>query len=155
MLTRSDELAEEGGEGSLLESDLFVAYLKKVEWLKPLAKRVIGAIEAGRLRGARASTEVFHEMYYAFSDSAPLDTLLLDFAKVSTIRNLEFRSPSVETYLSALNLAKLYEMTSVFDAIHAATALSTDNPDHKIISTDEAFDKVSGLERLHPKDVLL
>ncbi|MBS7645657.1 MAG: hypothetical protein QXR65_06555 [Candidatus Bathyarchaeia archaeon] len=49
----------------LLESDIFIAYLKKEDWLKETATNVIKAIEDGRFQ-AEASSEIFHELYYVF-----------------------------------------------------------------------------------------
>lgn len=42
---------------------------------------------------------------------------------------------------------KQFRLTSIFDAYYAATALNA-VPDHTIASTDEAFDKVTGIKRV-------
>ncbi len=139
----------------LLETDLLIAYLKKEDWLKPLAKKVIGAVQEGKLKNVYSSTEVLHEMYYVFAEFAALETILADLAKVATLTNLSFLEPSTEVYLSAVHLAKSYRMSSIFDAIYAATALSRHVPDHTIISTDEVFERVPGLRRVHPSDLKL
>jgi len=44
-----------------------------------------------------------------------------------------------------------YGITSIFDAIYAATALSANVPDHTIISTDKTYDKIKGLKRIDPQ----
>jgi len=44
---------------------------------------------------------------------------------------------------------KQYGITSIFDAYHAATTLNQ-VPDHTIVSTDQVFEKISGLNRIDP-----
>ncbi|MDG6913263.1 MAG: PIN domain-containing protein [Nitrososphaerota archaeon] len=139
----------------LLESDILVAYLKEDDWLKPTAEKVIAAVEGGRLGEVSCSAATLHEMYYVFSEHAPIQTILADFARVTTIKNLKFVDPSAETYLSALHLARTYGITSVFDALYAATALSPMVPDHTILSTDGVFEKVPGLKRQPPEGLRL
>jgi hypothetical protein len=72
----------------LLESDIFIAYLKKKGWLKETATAIIEAVERGRLSPVQASTEIFHELYDVFSDYAPLETILANEARIATIKNL-------------------------------------------------------------------
>jgi hypothetical protein len=125
--------------------------LKKKDWLKPIARKVVAAVETGRLKETRASATVLHEMYYVFSEHASLDTILADFGRVVTIKNLRFLSPDTDVYLSALHLSRTYGVTSMFDAVYAATALSSAVPDHKILSTDSVYDRIPGLKRVSPE----
>ncbi|MGC8849722.1 MAG: type II toxin-antitoxin system VapC family toxin [Candidatus Bathyarchaeia archaeon] len=136
----------------LLESDIFIAYLKKEDWLKETATKIIKAIEDGRLQ-AGASSEIFHELYYVFSEYAPLSVILADAAKISTIRNLSFVDADYSVYLTALSLLETYNMKSIFDAIYAATALSGKVPDHIIVSTDRLYDRIHGIERVDPRQL--
>ena len=128
-----------------------MAYLKKKDWLKPTASKVIADIQAGRIPGIKASTEVFHEIYYVFSDSAAISVILADEAKIATIKNLDFVELGFEVYLAALNIIDTYRLPSIFDAIYAATALSAKVPDHTILSTDEVFDRITSLKRIDPR----
>ncbi len=139
----------------LIESDMLIAYLKKEDWLKPTAERVVGAIEAGKLGETACSAATLHEMYYVFSEHAPMRTILADFARIATMKNLKLVNPDVETYLSALHLAETYRISSVFDALYAATALSPSVPDHTILSTDAVFERVPGLKRQAPEALRL
>ena len=59
----------------LLESDIIVAYTRKEGWLKETATRVLEAVEGARLKNVQLSSEVFHELYYVFSDYSPLTTI--------------------------------------------------------------------------------
>jgi len=135
----------------LLESDIFIAYMKKEDWLKKVAISIIEAIEKGKLSPVQASTEVLHELYYVFSDYAPLQTIVANEARIATIKNLKFIAPENTTYLTALSIMDTYGITSIFDAIYAATALSTNVPDQTIISTDKKYDTIKGLKRIDPQ----
>ncbi len=137
----------------LLETDMLIAYLKKDDRLKPTAMRVMGAVEAGRLGEVACSAATLHEMYCVFSEHAPLHTILADFARIMTTKNLKFVTADAETYLSALHLAETYNISSAFDALYAATALSPSVPDHTIISTDTVFERVPGLRRQAPDEL--
>ena len=135
----------------LLESDIFIAYMKKEDWLKKAATTIIQAIEKGRLSPVQASTEIFHALYYVFSDYVPLQTIMANEAKIATINNLNYIAPEYTTYLTALSIMDTYGITSIFDAIYAATALSANVPDHTIISTDKTYDIIKGLKRIDPR----
>jgi len=135
----------------LLESDVFFAYMKKEDWLKKAATAIIDAVEKGKLGTVQASTEVFHELYYVFSDYVPLQTIMANEARIATIDNLNFIAPEYATYLTALSVMDTYGITSIFDAIYVATALSADVPDHTIISTDKKYDAIKGLKRVDPQ----
>jgi predicted nucleic acid-binding protein len=135
----------------LLESDVFIAYIKKEDWLKKAATAIIDAVEKGQLGLVQASTEIFHELYYVFSDYASLDTIVVNEARIATIKNLTYVAPDYATYLAALSLMDTYRMTSIFDAIYAATALSNNVQDHTIISTDKKYDCIKGLKRIDPQ----
>lgn len=135
----------------LLESDVFIAYMKKEDWLKKTAMAIIDAIESGRLSPIQVSTEIFHEIYYVFSDYAPLHVIMANEAKIAAIKNVNYINPDYTTYLAALNIMDTYGITSIFDAIYAATALSVSVPDHTIISTDEVYDVIKGIKRVDPR----
>lgn len=135
----------------LLESDIFIAYMKKEDWLKRIAIAIIEAIEKGRLSPVQASTEVFHELYYVFSEYVPVQIIMADEARIATINNLKYVAPDYTTYLTALTIMDTYGITSIFDAIYAATALSANVPDHTIISTDKTYDTIKGLKRIDPQ----
>jgi predicted nucleic acid-binding protein len=125
--------------------------MKKKDWLKKAATAIIDAIERGRLSPVQASTEVFHELYYVFSDYVPLQTIIANEARIATIKNLTYITPDYTIYLAALSVMDTYGITSIFDSIYAATALSTNVPDHTIISTDKTYDTIKGLKRIDPQ----
>lgn len=132
----------------LLESDIFIAYLKREDWLKDTASRLLATIEEGKLGQVQVSTEVFHELYYVFSDFAPISVIAANHARLSTLRNLSFIKADAEIYLSALDLMETYSISSIFDALYAATALSNHVPDHAVASTDAVYDRIRGIKRI-------
>lgn len=46
-----------------------------------------------------------------------------------------------------------YRVTSIFEAIYAATTLSSKVPDHIIISTDKKYESIKGLKRVDPQNL--
>jgi len=137
----------------LLESDVLIAYFKKEDWLKKTAEKIIEGIEKRRLENVQISTEVFHELYYVFSDYAPAHVIMANEARLATIKNLEFIEARPETYISSINIMETYKLTSIFDAIYAATALGVDVPDRTIISTEHIYDKIKGIRRVEPREL--
>lgn len=135
----------------LIDSDLIIAYMKKEDRLKDTATAIFKAIEEGRLTNVQASSEVFHELYYVFSEYAPLKVMLANEARLASMQNMPFIDPTRETYLLALNLMETYGMKSIFDAIYAATALLDKVTDNTVLSTDEVYGKVKGIERIDPR----
>lgn len=135
----------------LIESDLIIAYMKKEDWLKEHAEKIFRAMEENGLVGVKASSEVFHELYYVFSDYASLSIILGNSAKLATMKNLSFVDLTKEVYLSALSLMETYGISSIFDAIYAATALTDTVPDHTLLSTDLVYDRIRGIKRINPR----
>lgn len=137
----------------LIESDLFIAYMKKSDWLKPKAEEIFSAISSNRLKDIQASSEVLHELYYVFVEYAPASTILGNAARVATMENIEYIDATREIYLSALELQSTYELGSIFDAIYAATTLTEMVPDHTVLSTDSAYDRIPGITRIDPRKI--
>jgi predicted nucleic acid-binding protein len=137
----------------LIESDLYIAYTKKNDWLKPIAEKIFTQIKTGKLGNIQTSTCIIHELYYVFSDIAPTTTIMSNAAKLSTMENITYIDPTREILLSALELISTYQLDSIFDAIYAATTLTPDVPDQTIISTDQAYDRITGLTRIDPRDL--
>jgi hypothetical protein len=55
--------------------------------------------------------------------------------------------------LLALSLISTYDLSSIFDAYHAASCLLND-PEQTIVSIDEVYDKVKNLKRMDPETAL-
>jgi len=137
----------------MVETDLLYAYIKKEDWLKPVAENVISRITKGEFGVVYASRECLHEIYYVSKEeNIPLDEIIARAAALTDLENLVFLDTTYEVDLLALVLMRQYNLTSIFDAYYAATALNQ-VPDHTIISTDTIFDKIPTLRRVDPRDL--
>lgn len=137
----------------IIETDILYAYVKESDWLKPVATRVLTEISEGKHGVVHASRETLHELYYvSMNEGVSLDEYITRAAAVTAIDNLVFHPTTYEIDLLALVLMKQYSIGSIFDAYHAATALSLEG-DHTVISTDTVFDKVPGITRLDPREM--
>ncbi len=135
----------------LIESDILIAYIKKKDWLKPVAERIIRDIKTGRYGTVQIPSEVFHELYYVMSEFTTLDVIQRNLAKIRALKNVEFLVAEPETYILAVSLMQMYNISSFFDAIYAAHALSPKCPDNTIISTDSVYDRIRGIKRIDPR----
>lgn len=138
----------------MIETDVLYAYVKTSDWLKTVAGVLINKINGGELGLVYSSREVFHELYYvSVEEGVSIDEYVKRVASLTAINNLKFLETTAEIDLLAFTLMKQYRITSVFDAYYAATALNQ-VADHTIVSTDEVFDKIPGVIRLTPKELI-
>lgn len=138
----------------ILETDTLYAYVKKEDWLKPVASKLIGNMAQGEYGNVYASRECIHELYYVSTEEGvDIEEVISRIGALTAIDNLEFLETSHEIDLTALALVKQHEFTSIFDAYHAAAALEQD-PDRTIISTDDIFDRVPSLKRKDPRELV-
>jgi len=138
----------------MIETDILYAFVKKSDWLKPVADRLMWMIKEDRFGDVAASRESIHELYYvSMEEGATLDEFMTRVAALTSIGNLEFLATTVEIDLLAISIMRQYKFTSLFDAYHAATTLNQ-VPDHTLISTDEVFDRVPGLKRVDPRTLV-
>jgi hypothetical protein len=96
---------------------------------------------------------MIHELYYVFSDAAPVPIILGNAAYLGTLENITYIDSTREILLSALDLITSYDLKSLFDAIYAATALTKHVPDNTILSTGQDYDKISCIERIDPRNL--
>jgi len=83
-------------------------------------------------------------------DGVPLESYIYRLATLTELPNLKYLDTTSEIDILAVTLMKQSKLTSIFDAYYAATALNA-VPDHTIASTDEVFDKVTGIKRMDPR----
>lgn len=100
-----------------------------------------------------ASRESLHEIYYVSrAEGISIDDLIARFAALTAIENLVFLETTYEIDLLALALMRQYNISSIFDAYHAATVLNQVQ-DRTIISTDTIFDNILGIKRIGPREL--
>lgn len=138
----------------ILETDVLYAFVKEEDWLKPVATKLIEKIARGEYERVYVSRECIHELYYvSIEEGVDLNEVISRIGALTAIDNLTFLETTQEIDLTALTLMNQYKFTSIFDAYYAATALEQD-PDRRIVSTDDVFDRVPGLEREDPRELV-
>ena len=137
----------------MIETDMLYAYIKKDDWLKPTASKLISRIAKGEFGTVYASRETLHEIYYVSRQEGIVPAeLIARGAALTAIDNLVFLETTYEIDLLALALIGQYNLKSIFDAYYAATALNQVE-DRTIISTDEIFDTIPGIRRIDPRKI--
>lgn len=138
----------------MIETDLLYAYVKKTDWLKPVAMKFMDKVSKGKFDTVYASRESLHEIYYVSKEEGVnIDEIIGRLASITAISNLELLPTTAEIDLLALTIIKQFNFRSIFDAYHCATALNQ-VPDHMIVSTDEVFSSVPGIVRVDPRELI-
>ncbi len=137
----------------LIENDMVLAFYKSDDHLKQVAGVLFSKIEQGEL-GQVVIPSVFSiELYYVLRSITGISSVRDVVSHMITFRNLSIIPSTIDHQLGALFLMDNYQLASIFDAIYAAVALSTENPDNTIISTDRVYDRIEGLQRIDPKNI--
>jgi predicted nucleic acid-binding protein len=148
---RRGEESEEAKTVMMIETDMLYAHVKSEDWLKPTAEKLMKRIAHGDFGTIATSRETLHELYYvSMEEGADLESYISRLVALTSIPNLTYLETTSEIDILAATLMKQFNLTSIFHAYYAATALNQ-VPDHTIISTDEAFDKVTGIKRKDPR----
>ncbi len=135
----------------MIEADILYAHVKRNDWLKPAADKFLRRIVHGDFGIVLTSREVLHELYYvSMEEGVTLESYISRLAALTALPNLKYIDTTSEIDILAATLMKQFKLTSIFDAYYAATALNA-VPDHIIASTDEVFDKVTGVKRVDPR----
>jgi len=134
----------------LIESDLLLASIKKEDRLKPIAKRILEEIDSGRLKGVYASIAAIQEIVFWLYNRQILNELVRAVNALLHLKNIEWVELTPEICLTASVLINEYNV-SPFDAYHIATAILRDRT---ILSTEHVYDKIKGIKRVDPKDLI-
>jgi len=137
----------------MIETDMLYAHVKSEDWLKPIAEKLIERIAHGDLGIISTSREALHELYYvSIEEGVDLESYISRLVALTSIPNLTYLDTTSEIDILAATLMRQFNLTSIFDAYFAATALNA-VPDHTIISTDAVFDRVTGIKRRDPRTI--
>jgi len=131
----------------LIESDLLLAYIKKSDWLKPTAEKILNRVASGDIPDTYVSTATLQEIIFWFFNRNMHRELVQATNAITHIRNMRWIDLSPEICLTASMLIKEYEINP-FDAYHAATAVSEDKT---ILSTEHVYDRIKGIRRIDPE----
>jgi len=137
----------------MVETDVLYAYVKRKDWLRPVADKLLRRVSEGEFSSVYAFCESLHEIYYVSpGEGVPLDEIISRFALLTSIDNLVFLETTFEVDPLAPTLMKQFKLASIFDAHYAATALNQ-VPDHTIITTDTVNDRIPGVKRVDPREL--
>lgn len=125
-----------------------LSVIKKDDRLKPVAISILDKIDCGSLKGVYASTAAIQEIVFWFYNRELFSELTRAVNILTHLRKLEWVPITPEVCLTASLLIREYNV-SPFDAYHAATAILKDKT---ILSTDHAYDRIKGIERIDPSD---
>jgi len=132
----------------LLENDVIFAYLNEYDPKHAIAENIFQ-----KLRNGETSLEISSvgliEMELIYRSEGMEDKLLKDLAAVAALPNAKYIALTPDIAVASVYLRKTLNLT-FFDSHYAATALSLDR---RIISFDQAYDKVPGLTRVKPHTI--
>jgi len=124
-----------------------LAYIKKSDWLKPTAEKILNRVASGVILDTYVSTATLQEIIFWFFNRNMLRELIQATNAITHIRNIRWIDLSPEVCLTASMLIKEYNINP-FDAYHAATAISEDKT---ILSTEHVYDRIKGIKRIDPE----
>jgi len=131
----------------LIESDLLLAYMKKSDWLKPAATKILTGVASGDIPSTYASTATLQEIIFWFFNRDMHRELVQATNAITHINNMRWIPLSPEICLTASMLIKEHKINP-FDAYHAATAITEDKT---ILSTEHVYDRIKGITRIDPE----
>ncbi|MEM4736204.1 MAG: PIN domain-containing protein [Candidatus Thorarchaeota archaeon] len=137
----------------MIENDMILAFYKRNDQFKERAVRLFSKIERGELGVVMVPSIFSIELFYVLRKTTGTASVRDVVSHIITYPNISVIPSRIDHFVAALFLLETYQLTSIFDAIYAAVALSEDNPDHTIVSTDQIYDRVEGLRRIDPVDV--
>ncbi|RLG44827.1 MAG: hypothetical protein DRN90_08380 [Thermoproteota archaeon] len=129
----------------MLENDVLFALLNKKDPNHEVARALFEKIMRREIE-VEVSSAALLEMELIYKSRGREDQLERDVSAIAVIPGLRFLPANPETVLTAVRLRRKFGL-GFFDSHHAATALLTDG---KILSFDEAYEEVEGIERVDP-----
>ncbi len=132
----------------LMENDVIFAYMNEEDRNHDAAVRVFEKLRNGELKVDLSGITLLEmELIYRTQRREP--ELLRIMAALLTLPNVNFVPLTPEIVITSVRLRERVGL-SFFDSHYAATALYLDG---KVISFDEAYDRVPGLVRVDPKEI--
>jgi predicted nucleic acid-binding protein len=132
----------------LMENDVIFAYLNKHDPNHITAKKIFNKLKNGELTVEISSVSLV-EMELIYRSEKMEDKLLGDLAAMVVLPNVKYVPLTPDIAVASVYLRKTLNLT-FFDSHYAATALSLDG---RIISFDQAYERVPGLTRIKPETV--
>ena len=130
----------------LLENDVIFAYLNEYDPHHKVAEKIFQKLQNGEITLEISSVSLV-EMELIYRSEKMEKKLLKDLAAIAALPNVKYLPLTPDVAVASTYLRQTLDLT-FFDSHYAATAL---NQDGKILSFDQAYDKVSGLTRIKPE----
>jgi len=135
----------------IIELDLLIAFINRTDKLHDIATNIFKMIIDGALENVAVPVSAYLEYELILkSRGYSEDFIRTDLEAFKNLENLGIIPLTLDIIIRASRLRREYGL-SYFDSLHAASALYHDG---KIISRDEAYDRVVGLERIDPKTII-
>ena len=132
----------------LLENDLIFAYLNEYDSNHAIAEKIFQKLQNGEISVEISSVSLI-EMELIYRSEKMENKLLKDLAAIAALPHVKYIALTPDVAVASVYLRQTLNLT-FFDSHYAATAL---NLDRKIISFDQAYDKVPGLTRIKPNTI--
>jgi predicted nucleic acid-binding protein len=129
----------------LIENDTLFAFINALDRHHESAGKLMRRLDSGELEAGLSSVALV-EMELIYMSEGLEGRLVEDLAAVSALRGLRMLPLTPDIAVAAAYIRGAHGL-SFFDSHYAATALAGDG---KIISFDEAYDRVPGLTRIDP-----
>ncbi|MBC7090719.1 MAG: PIN domain-containing protein [Nitrososphaeria archaeon] len=132
----------------LLENDVVFAYLNEYDPNHDIAERIFQKLRNRQVNLDISSVSLI-EMELIYRSEKMEDRLLKDLAAIAALPNVKYIALTPDMTVASVYLRQTLGLT-FFDSHYAAVAL---NLDRKIISFDQAYDRVPGLTRIRPETI--
>lgn len=132
----------------LLENDVIFAFLNEYDPNHETAEKIFRKIQDEKISVEISSVSLI-EMELIYRSQKIEEKLLRDLAAVAALPNVKYVALTPDVAVASVYLRQTLNLT-FFDSHYAATAL---NLDRKIISFDNAYDRVPSLTRIKPTTI--
>ena len=133
---------------TLLENDVVFAYMNERDPHHAVAEEVFNKLRTAKIQVDISSVSLI-EMELIYRSEKRENYLLKDLAAMAALPNVTYVALTPDVAVASVYLRQTLDL-AFFDSHYAATAL---NRDRRIISFDQAYDKVPGLMRVRPDDL--
>ena len=130
----------------LLENDVIFAYLNEYDPQHAIAEKIFQKLQNGEITLEISSVSLI-EMELIYRSEKMEKKLLKGLAAIAALPNVKYLPLTPDVAVASTYLRQTLNLT-FFDSHYAAAAL---NQDGKILSFDQAYDKVPGLTRIKPE----
>ena len=132
----------------LLENDVIFAYLNEYDSNHTIAEKIFQKLQNGEINVEISSVSLI-ETELIYRSQKMENKLLKNLAAIAALPHTKYIALTPDVAVASVYLRQTLNLT-FFDSHYAATAL---NQDRKVISFDQAYDKVPGLTRIKPNTI--